>query len=243
MFSFCELTALPTPTTRPQGQQLPTVGHQLLVHSQRRTYSNPTTIGKYSLPKPHQSRFSQYTWNYNDQGTKNSVSNVEKSPKVVCGIVGGVGPMAGVKLHEKIIQFTPTNGTDQSHFCVHHVSQSQYIPDRTKFILSEQKTNVNGHRGEANDGSDLRSSSDITTNPAYGATQAVQNLIQSTPRYHTLLVGVPCNTFHAPEIWNVFEAGIETYVHGKTKTDFAVTLWSKHCIWWMKYALHSTRGL
>ena len=142
-------------------------------------------------------------------------------PKVVCGIVGGVGPMAGVKLHEKIIQFTPTNGTDQSHFCVHHVSQSQYIPDRTKFLLSEQKTNVNGHRGEANDGSDLRSSSDITTNPAYGATQAVQNLIQSTPRYHTLLVGVPCNTFHAPEIWNVFEAGIETYVHGKTKTDFA----------------------
>ena len=142
-------------------------------------------------------------------------------PKVVCGIVGGVGPMAGVKLHEKIIQFTPTNGTDQSHFCVHHVSQSQYIPDRTKFLLREQKTNENGQRGEANSESELRPSSDVNTNPAYGATQAVKNLIQSTPRYHTLLVGVPCNTFHAPEIWNVFEAGIETYVHGKTKTDFA----------------------
>ena len=132
--------------------------------------------------------------------------------------------MAGVKLHEKIIQFTPTNGTDQSHFCVHHVSQSQYIPDRTKFLLSEQRIKDADERGETNIGSDLRPSSDITINPAYGATQAVKNLIQSIPKYHTLLVGVPCNTFHAPEIWNVFEAGIQTYVRAETKIDFACNI-------------------
>ena len=62
--------------------------------------------------------------------------SINNTPKVINGIIGGVGPMAGVKLHEKIIQFTPTNGTDQSHLCVHHISQSQYIPDRTTFLLS-----------------------------------------------------------------------------------------------------------
>lgn len=38
--------------------------------------------------------------------------------KVVLGIGGGVGPSAGVGLHNKIIYNTKTDGTDQTHFQV-----------------------------------------------------------------------------------------------------------------------------
>ena len=42
-------------------------------------------------------------------------------------IGGGVGPMAGVALHGKIIENTLTDGTDQSHLEVFHFSRSPSI--------------------------------------------------------------------------------------------------------------------
>ena len=152
VFSFCEADQLYPPThyDGPQGQQLPTVGHQLPGTFNTRTYSNLSdNYSRFSLSS-HINRRYNIHWNYIDQ--KLNPCQMSKSTESSMWDRRGVGPIAGVKLHEKIIQFTPTNGTDQSHFCVHHVSQSQYIPDRTKFLLSEQKTNVNGQRGDANDG-------------------------------------------------------------------------------------------
>ena len=45
-------------------------------------------------------------------------------------IAGGVGPMAGVELHKKIIESTLTDGTDQTHIEVYHLSRSHDIQDR-----------------------------------------------------------------------------------------------------------------
>ena len=50
-------------------------------------------------------------------------------------IGGGVGPLAGVDLHNKIINNTITNGTNQGHLEVHHLSCSNDITDRTEFLL------------------------------------------------------------------------------------------------------------
>ena len=57
---------------------------------------------------------------------------MEQEPVIIIG--GGVGPMAGVALHEKIIEHTLTDGTDQSHLAVHHYSCSSVISDRTAFL-------------------------------------------------------------------------------------------------------------
>ena len=50
-------------------------------------------------------------------------------------IGGGVGPMAGVELHKRVIENTLTDGTDQSHMEVLHLSRSGDVPDRTGFLL------------------------------------------------------------------------------------------------------------
>jgi len=56
-------------------------------------------------------------------------------------IGGGVGPLAGVELHNKIIEYTLTDGTDQSHLKVYHLSCPSFIPDRTEFLLGNINTN------------------------------------------------------------------------------------------------------
>ena len=101
--------------------------------------------------------------------------------KLIC-IGGGVGPMAGVKLHKKIIENTETNGTDQDHLEVHHFSRSHDIGDRTRFLLRE-----------------------ISENPAEGmfrTAQVMEKAAQSVNKKP--IIGIPCNTFHAPEIFNRF---------------------------------------
>lgn len=106
---------------------------------------------------------------------------MEKLRKVI-GIGGGVGPMAGVKLHEKIIENTLTNGTDQDHLEVYHLSRSPDIPDRTKYLLGE-----------------------VNENPAEGMFRTARAMNQAAEVLDKKIVfGVPCNTFHAPEIYNHF---------------------------------------
>jgi aspartate racemase len=59
------------------------------------------------------------------------------------GIVigGGVGPMAGVELHKKIINSTKTSGTDQDHLDIVHLSFPSLVNDRTKFLLKGDDVN------------------------------------------------------------------------------------------------------
>lgn len=83
-------------------------------------------------------------------------------------------------LHQKIIENTKAS-LDQEHFDTIHISMPAYITDRTDYILHKEETN-----------------------PAYGAYRCIKQLSQSQPSNTELIVGVPCNSFHAPPIFNTF---------------------------------------
>ncbi len=106
---------------------------------------------------------------------------MKKEEKII-GIGGGVGPEAGIGLHKKIIEQTDSGGTDQGHIEVYHLSRSHDIADRTEFLLKH-----------------------VDNNPAEGmfnTAQALTSVADETEK--ELVLGIPCNTFHAPEIFNHF---------------------------------------
>lgn len=94
------------------------------------------------------------------------------------GIVGGVGPFAGIDLSTKI--FTNTlAGKDQEHLPVAMLSIPGRIEDRTEYLMG--RSNIN---------------------PAL----AVAQIILQLEKIGTSVVGIPCNTMHAEEIFGVIEA-------------------------------------
>ncbi len=95
---------------------------------------------------------------------------------------GGVGPMAGLLLHKYIIEQTKTNGTDQDHLTVIHISRSKEIPDRTEYLLGRTKKDP------------AKAMFDVV-NIAYPGVKLKGGRV---------VVGIPCNTFHAPKIFNRF---------------------------------------
>lgn len=90
------------------------------------------------------------------------------------GIVGGMGPAAGVDLLQCIYRNTRAN-RDQDHLSVVLVSRSSEIQDRTEYLL---------HGG---------------MNPAFPIFQVVRELAAAGAR----VIGIPCNTAHAPPIFSV----------------------------------------
>lgn len=90
------------------------------------------------------------------------------------GIVGGVGPLAGIDIVRKIIEETKAN-KDQDHIPVLLSSQPHRIADRTNFLLGKEKTN-----------------------PAI----ALSEIILELERSGAILAAIPCNTAHAPQIFN-----------------------------------------
>ncbi|MEK6984438.1 MAG: amino acid racemase [Nanoarchaeota archaeon] len=97
-------------------------------------------------------------------------------------IGGGVGPMAGVGLHRKIIENTLTDGTDQSHLEVFHLSRSNDLSDRTEFLLN--KTKINPAQG------------------MFRTMQIASKAVASSKKQS--VAGIPCNTFHAKKIFERF---------------------------------------
>lgn len=93
----------------------------------------------------------------------------------VIGIVGGVGPYAGIDLKRKIFDNTVTFGKEQNHLEVYLLSRSQDIVDRTQFLESS-----------------------INKNPAEGIFRTIQKLVKIGAE----VIGIPCNTAHAPIIFN-----------------------------------------
>lgn len=101
----------------------------------------------------------------------------------IIGIVGGLGPKAGLRFHQLIIDRTTGIQSDQGHVPVMHFSFSNLIPDRTQFLVGKQKTN-----------------------PAKPAAHIVNQMTKAMPEgYNHMLIGIPCNTFHAPAIFDVFQ--------------------------------------
>lgn len=91
------------------------------------------------------------------------------------GIVGGVGPYAGIDLLKNIFDNTLAN-RDQDHLDALLFSLPSKIKDRTEYLLGE-----------------------VDENPGYSIAKIISDLEKSG----ATVVGIPCNTAHAPEIFSL----------------------------------------
>jgi aspartate racemase len=92
----------------------------------------------------------------------------------IIGIVGGLGPYTGIDLVKKIFDNT-LSSNDQGHLSIALLSVPKRISDRTSYLL--KKTSVN---------------------PAY----AIANVILNLEQIGASVIGIPCVTAHAPQIYN-----------------------------------------
>jgi len=97
------------------------------------------------------------------------------------GIVGGVGPYAGLDLNQKIFACTPVK-TEQDHFQVYLLSCSSLIEDRTQYLLQPERYE----------------------NPGEAIYEVVEKLYTIGAR----VIGIPCNTSHCAPIYDVILARI-----------------------------------
>lgn len=101
-------------------------------------------------------------------------------PTPTIGIVGGVGPYAGLDLQAKILAETPAT-RDQDHLPVIALSRPGEIPDRTAFLLGE-----------------------TVDNPA----KPILRQLRLLSEMGATVAAIPCNTAHAAPIFDVIEAGV-----------------------------------
>lgn len=106
-------------------------------------------------------------------------------PRKLIGIVGGVGPKAGLDLFEKII--SNTNATDdQDHLPVILISVPAFIADRTSFLLSNE-----------------------ILNPGKVLSSITDQLVDNGAR----LIAIPCNTAHSPKIFDEMRDHVERHAN------------------------------
>lgn len=96
------------------------------------------------------------------------------------GIIGGMGPQAGLDLHRNVLAETRAT-SDQDHIPCLHFSETR-IPDRTTFLLG-------------------RSAAD----PARPMAQALESLAHAG----ATVAGIACNTAHADPIFNAVRVGLD----------------------------------
>jgi len=99
----------------------------------------------------------------------------------IIGVVGGIGPYAGLDLCDKIMKETIVQ-SDQDHLPIALISLPEKIEDRSRFLL-----------GQSN------------INPAFAVSEVIQKLYEIGATH----IGIPCNTMHAPEIFNIITEQIE----------------------------------
>jgi len=99
----------------------------------------------------------------------------------VIGIVGGMGPQAGIALYQSLLKHTKAT-TDQQHLPVVLMSFPQDIVDRTLFIEGK-----------------------ISTNPAYAISKIIQSLVVTGAQ----VIGIACNTSHSRTIFDVITSEVE----------------------------------
>ncbi len=98
----------------------------------------------------------------------------------IIGIVGGLGPQAGVDLTSKIIDQTLSK-SDQDHISVILISMPSIVVDRTDFLLGN-----------------------VEENPGI----AMAKIVETLEKCGADVVGIPCNTAHAPAIFDVIKNDI-----------------------------------
>lgn len=89
--------------------------------------------------------------------------------------------MAGLELHRLILQNTKAS-KDQDHFRIIHLSCPDMVGDRTEALLAG-----------------------FSEKPAQAMADIIMAGAMAAGALHSsCVVGIPCNTFHAPPIWNEF---------------------------------------
>lgn len=99
----------------------------------------------------------------------------------IIGILAGAGPFAGVDLARKLLEQTIAT-KDQDYPAAVSVSIPEEIADRTEFLLGQ-----------------------TSENPAY----AIIDHIKMLEQMRASVVGIPCNTAHVPEIFDVIVDGLK----------------------------------
>lgn len=102
------------------------------------------------------------------------------------GIVGGMGPWVDPLLLEKLLAYQVSLGMRRDQDAI-PVVLAQFAPlfvDRTEYLL--------------------RGGKEAAENPALAAARVCRVLAAAGAR----VVGIPCNTFHAPAIFDIFECEI-----------------------------------
>ena len=105
----------------------------------------------------------------------------------IIGIVGGVGPQAGVDLHQKLVVYTSElihPRCDQEHLSVIHMALPSQIADRSAYL--------------ATPGNCLH--------PGFAIYEVIQRLYQNGAR----VIGIPCNTCHAKAIFSQIQGLVDT---------------------------------
>ena len=108
-----------------------------------------------------------------------TTQHVTPQPGII-GLVGGVGPLAGLDLQAKIVAQTIA-ARDQDHLPVISISWPGPIPDRTGYLLGR-----------------------VAQNPAYPILEQLRLLADMG----ATVAAIPCNTAHAPAIFDVIRAGV-----------------------------------
>ena len=85
-----------------------------------------------------------------------------------------MGPLAGIDLASKILRRSKSRN-DQAQPAFHLASNTIPVPDRTEYLLRRS-----------------------TTNPAHAIVHTIRDLV----RVGAEVIGIPCNTAHAPEIFS-----------------------------------------
>lgn len=94
--------------------------------------------------------------------------------KKTIGIVGGVGPYAGIEIVKRIYDQT-IGSSDQDHISVAMLAEPEKISDRTEYLLGKN-----------------------ATNPGI----QIANVINKLHETGADIIGIPCNTAHSPKIFN-----------------------------------------
>lgn len=97
-------------------------------------------------------------------------------------ILGGMGPMAGIYMHQMLARLDKRASRDQAHLDVIHISCAGKIPDRSEFLMGRGLTNP----GKV-------AASILAPHLAVSDSQGCSNLVI-----------VPCATFHASKIMDAF---------------------------------------
>ena len=110
---------------------------------------------------------------------------MHKQDEPILGVLGGMGPYAGLDLVRKIFDETQA-GTDQEHLPVALLSYSHRILDRSAYLFGE-----------------------IDENPA----DAITDVARRLDGLGATVAGLPCNSAHAPAIFEVVREKLRASGH------------------------------